>query len=148
MLAPTLDTKLEGTNSAVYCPTLEIAWDGLERIVGGPIAMQKQDDLVQRLNDANCPTGVVPEDAHVAMAGYTDQGIVPKIEAALRKTFGAGGGSSKPRRFLFDRPFLLTLWKKEAKKPYLAVWIASSDILIPFKKDERKAQQQRGREVL
>jgi hypothetical protein len=340
-LTPTLDTKLEGTNSVVYCPTLQIAWADLERIVGGPIEMQKQDDLLRRLNDASCPTDVVPEDAHVAMAGFTDQGIVPKIEEALRKTFGAsaprlppilsnkrtvivtysylfrtlpfpkqfarsttipldfrsgkgslpveffgapqrtaddfasqvnilhysgeddfvvllssrvkdefvvlakvqqpdtlssgvatvqkqleaerkgftklevggktefylntlshgdilaipvvdlnvatnypqlcdslfknpgfeevwlhqvyqgvafrmdeagatvrstaygaafGGGSSKPRRFLFDRPFLLTLWKQNAKQPYLAVWIASSDVLIPFKKENGKAQ--------
>lgn len=344
-LAPTFDARLEGTNSIVYCPTLEIAWDRLEMIVGGPIAMQRHDELLQRLNDASCPTGVVPEDAHVAMAGYTEQGIVPKIEKALRKNFGAsapnlpaifsdkrtvlvtysylcrtlpfpkkfnrsatspldfhigngacpveffgapqrtaddfasqvdilhysgeddfvvhlssrvkdefivlakiqqpdtlsagvaivrkyleaerkgftelevggkkefylntlsqgdllaipvvdlnvetnfpqlcdrlfknpgfeqvwlhqvyqdvsfkmdeagatvrstaygaafGGGSSKPRRFLFDRPFLLTLWKKDAKQPYLAVWIASSDVLIPFTKDKGKAQQQGG----
>ncbi len=89
MLAPTLDTRIEGTNSIVYCPTLQVAWDGLERIVGGPIEMQKQNDLLQKLNDASCPTAAVPEDAYVAMAGYADQGIVPKIEAALRKSFGA-----------------------------------------------------------
>ena len=71
-IAPTLDTELDGTNSVVYCPTLEIAWGGLEGIVGGPIQMQKQDELVKKLNDASCPTGVVPELAHVAMAGYAD----------------------------------------------------------------------------
>lgn len=343
-LAPTLDTKLEGTNSVVYCPTLQIAWDGLQRIVGGPVMMQRQDELVRKLNDAHCPTGVVPEDAHVAMAGFIDQGIVPNIEEALRKTFGdsaphippiltdeetvlvtysylrrslpfptrfarsgtipmefrsgadawhveffgapqrtadqfsfqvsilhysgehdfvvllssrvqdefivlakmqqpdtlsagvaavqthleaerggvtvlevggkeefylntlshgdilaipivdlnvaanfpqlcdrlfknpgfekvflnqvyqdvafrmdeagatvrstaygvCGALSSKPRRFLFDRPFLLTLWKKEAEQPYLAIWVASSDVLIPHKKDSGKALRQGG----
>ncbi len=337
-IAPTLDAELDGTNSVVYCPTLEIAWDGLEGIVGGPIQMQKQNELVKKLNDASCPTGVVPEQAHVAMAGYADQGIVPKLEEALRKKFGATapelpavlsdkrtvivtysylsrtlpfpkkfarsrklpldfrngkdthpvhffgapqrtadefasqveilhysgendfvvhlssrvkdefivlaktsqpktlsagvetirkhlkserkgftelevngrkqfymntlaqgdllaipvvnlavatnfpelcdrmfknngfeqiwlhrvyqdvefkmdetgatvrstaygadfGGSSKPRRFVFDKPFLLTLWKKKAKQPYLAVWIASPDVLIPFKQEEKR----------
>ncbi len=341
-IAPTLDTKLDGTNSVVYCPTLQIAWDGLKEIVGGPIKMQKQDELAGRLNDTSCPTGVVPEEAHVAMAGYADQGVVAKLEEALRKKFGAtapelpailsdkrtvivtysylyrtlpfpkkfarsttlplqfrsgkdshpvhffgapertaddfasqveilhysgdndfvvhlssrinnefivlaklpqpetlsagvdtvrkyletdrkgftelevngkkefylntlsqgdilaipvvdlevqrnfpqlcdrlftnpgfeevwlhqvyqdvafkmdesgatvrstaygaafGGGSSKPRRFLFDRPFLLTLWQKGAKQPYLAAWIASPDVLIPFKTDKGEAQQ-------
>jgi len=344
-LAPSLDTRLEGTNSVVYCPTLQLAWDGLKRIVGAPIAMQQQHALLPVLNASRCPPGVVPEDAYVAMAGYTDQGIVTKIEEALRKTFGStaphlptilsdkrtvivtysyllrrlpfpqkfarsttiplefrnrtgtcpveffgapqqtaddyssqvdilhysgendfvvllssraknevivlaklpqpetlstgvatvqkyldaerkgfteqevggkkefylntlshgdllaipvvdlnvatnfpelcdrlfknpgfkqvwlhqvyqdvafrmdeagatvrsaaygaafGGGSSQPRRFLFDRPFLLTLWKKDAKQPYLAIWIASTDVLIPFKKDKGKAQPQGG----
>ena len=88
-IAPTLDTELDATNTVVYCPTLTIAWDGLEGIVGGPLQMQEQDELVGKLNDASCPTGVVPEDAHVAMAGYADQGIVSKLEEALRKKFGA-----------------------------------------------------------
>lgn len=346
-IAPTLDVELDGTHSVVYCPTLQIAWDGFEGIVGGPVAMQKQDDLVRKLNDSSCPTGVVPEQAHVAMAGYADQGIVAALKEALHKKFGAaapelpaifsdprtvivtysylcrtlpfpkkfarsktlpldfrsgnktcpvhffgapqrtaddfasqveilhysgdndfiiqlssqiqdefivlakipkpdtlasgvetirtclegertgftklgvkgkkefylntlsqgdllaipvvdlnvqtnfpqlcdrlftnpgfekvwlhqvyqdvsvkmdeagatvrstaydsgfGGGSAKPRGFLFDRPFLLTLWKKDAKQPYLAVWIAATDVLVPFPKDTTKAQPSAGRD--
>ncbi len=88
-IAPSLDTKLNATNTVAYCPTIQIAWDSLKGIVGGPIRMQKQDGLAVRLNDASCPTGVVPEQAHVAMAGYADQGIVDKLEEALRNKFGA-----------------------------------------------------------
>jgi len=88
-IAPTLDTELNTTNSVVYCPTLQMAWDELKGVVGGPIRMQKQDDLAAKLNEASCPTGVVPEQAHVAMAGYADRGIVTKLEEVLREKFGA-----------------------------------------------------------
>jgi hypothetical protein len=38
-LVPSLDTELVGTDSVVYCPTLQIAWDELKQIVGGPIKL-------------------------------------------------------------------------------------------------------------
>jgi hypothetical protein len=62
--------------------------------------------------------------------------------AAVRSTaYGAAfGGSSEPRRFLFDQPFLLTLWKNDAELPYLAAWIASPDALVAFRGDETKTQ--------
>lgn len=95
-IAPTLDAKLDATNTVVYCPTLQIAWDNLKGIAGGPIGMKNQDNLAVRLNDTSCPTGVVPEQAHVAMAGYADQGIVAKLEEALRKKFGADAPELPP----------------------------------------------------
>lgn len=87
-LAATLNHKLDGTNSVVYCPTLCVAWQKLQGIVGGPVQMQNPDSLVDELNKAECPIGVIPEKAYEAMAGYTDQGIVLKIEKALRAKFG------------------------------------------------------------
>ena len=41
----------------------------------------------------------------------------------------------KKRRFIFNKPFLVTLWKKNALQPYLALWVANNDILLPFKKN-------------
>lgn len=54
--------------------------------------------------------------------------------ATLRSTaFGSDeASSSKPRRFAFDKPFLLTLWQEDAKLPYLAVWIGAADVMLPF----------------
>lgn len=88
-LVPTPNAEIEGTNSIVYCPTLQIAWEGLERLVGGPIEMQDQRPLVNELNNSHCPTNVVPEVAHVFMAGSIKQGIKQKIEEALRSKFGS-----------------------------------------------------------
>ncbi len=68
--------------------------------------------------------------------------------AKVRSTAYASGGfggppppSSMPRQFLFDRPFLLSLWREKADTPYLAVWLASTDLMLPFK---AKTQPQRG----
>lgn len=87
-IAPTLNTGFSGTNSVVHCPTLQIAWDGLKRIVDGPVEMENQDALVQQLNNAMCPPGTLPEKAYVAMAGFANQGIVGKLEKSLRDKFG------------------------------------------------------------
>jgi len=86
---PTLNTEIEGANSIVYCPTLQMAWEGLERLVGGPIEMEDQVPLVAELNNGHCPSNVVPEAAHVFLAGSIKQGIKQKIEEALRGKFGS-----------------------------------------------------------
>jgi len=36
----------------------------------------------------------------------------------------------EPRRFIFDKPFLLCLKEKQAHYPYLAVWIGNSELLV------------------
>jgi hypothetical protein len=40
--------------------------------------------------------------------------------------------SPKPRQFVFDRPFLVLLQERHATAPYLALWIANSELLVPF----------------
>jgi hypothetical protein len=47
-----------------------------------------------------------------------------------------GGDLPKPTpprlwRIVFDRPFLLTAWRKDATHPYLAIWV-TEDILVPW----------------
>jgi hypothetical protein len=34
------------------------------------------------------------------------------------------------REFVFDKPFLLCLKEKEAKYPYLAIWVDNSELLV------------------
>ena len=41
----------------------------------------------------------------------------------------------KKRRFIFNKPFLVTLWKENVSQPYLALWVANDDILLPFRKN-------------
>jgi hypothetical protein len=35
-----------------------------------------------------------------------------------------------PRRFVFDQPFMMTLWMKGAEWPYLASWVDSEDVMV------------------
>jgi len=38
----------------------------------------------------------------------------------------------KPRRFVFDRPFLVLLQQSDTDEPYLAIWVENDEILVPF----------------
>jgi hypothetical protein len=44
------------------------------------------------------------------------------------------GCNPEPRKFIFNKPFLVCLWKTGAKLPYLAVWVNNPDILLEYKK--------------
>jgi hypothetical protein len=37
-----------------------------------------------------------------------------------------------PRRFLYDRPFFVFLWREGAEWPYFGAWIGDESSLEPF----------------
>jgi hypothetical protein len=37
---------------------------------------------------------------------------------------------TKPRHFVFDRPFLIYLRERQAEQPYLTVWVESPELLV------------------
>ncbi len=131
-LVPTLDSKLEAASSVVYCPTLVVAWDALEGILNGHVEMREQDELVQRLNDAKCPNDVLPEEAHVSMAGYTAQGIASKIKEALVSKFGANA-PEVPAVFSDERTALVTYSYLSRNLPFPKKFARSSTIPMNFR---------------
>src|SRR5262249_8977848 len=40
----------------------------------------------------------------------------------------------KPRRFIFDRPFLLMMKERQAQQPYLVMWIDNAEFMEPMQK--------------
>jgi hypothetical protein len=42
---------------------------------------------------------------------------------------GIAGLTEQPRRFVFDKPFLVCLTQKGAKAPYFALWVESAEVL-------------------
>ncbi|MGZ0167975.1 MAG: DUF1559 family PulG-like putative transporter [Planctomycetales bacterium] len=58
--------------------------------------------------------------------------------------FGGGGGAAfdpmKPRRFVFDQPFLLALREKSASQPYLLCWVAHPDNMVPSEAESAASQ--------
>ena len=52
--------------------------------------------------------------------------------ALLESTVFAASALSQ-REFIFDKPFLLLLTRKNAKMPYLALWVENSAFMVPFK---------------
>lgn len=47
--------------------------------------------------------------------------------------FGSAPEPRKPRHFIYDQPFFVFMWRKDAGWPYFAAWISGSDGLEPFK---------------
>jgi hypothetical protein len=41
---------------------------------------------------------------------------------------------SFPRKFVFDKPFLLYLKKRDAKQPFFVMWVDNAELLTPFEK--------------
>jgi len=71
------------------------------------------------------------------------QGVYQSIEFTMDETGAAVrstaqiemfGAPAKPRRYVFDKPFLVTLWKEKADQPYFALWAAGPDVMVPGKK--------------
>lgn len=67
-----------------------------------------------------------------------ESGAVVKSTAYAATGFGEPEKSSIPRRFIFDTPFLLTVWRGNAESPYLAVWVATDEMMIPFKQTKKE----------
>jgi hypothetical protein len=40
---------------------------------------------------------------------------------------------NKPRQFIFDKPFLILLERKDGERPYFALWVDNPELLAPFK---------------
>ncbi len=37
----------------------------------------------------------------------------------------------EPRRFVFDRPFLIYLQQRQAQQPYFVMWVENPEVLVP-----------------
>jgi hypothetical protein len=61
-----------------------------------------------------------------------EHGAVLKSEAAM-PTVESAEPMQKPRQLLFDKPFLILLERRDAKRPYFALWVDNPELLAPFK---------------
>jgi hypothetical protein len=58
---------------------------------------------------------------------------------AILKSEGVAAASAdhkepkKPRQFIFDKPFLILLERKDAAQPYFALWVDNPELLAPYK---------------
>lgn len=53
-------------------------------------------------------------------------GVTVKGEAMIRI-----GGAGVPRRFFFDRPFLVCMKKRDAEHPFFVMWVDNAELLVP-----------------
>lgn len=59
-----------------------------------------------------------------------DSGAILESDAAVVMLNG-DEPPPEPRRFVFDRPFLLYLQQRQAKQPYFVMWVENPDVLVP-----------------
>lgn len=59
-----------------------------------------------------------------------EKGAKARVQASLEvDPFGPTPPKPVPRRFIYDRPFFVFLWRENAEWPYLAVWVGNADVL-------------------
>jgi hypothetical protein len=65
-----------------------------------------------------------------------EQGAILESYGELEAALLAGGEPPRPRQFVFDKPFLIYLREPKGKEPYLAMFIANSELMerVPERK--------------
>ena len=61
-----------------------------------------------------------------------ENGARVRVEVSGEAAFGPGPPPTVPRRFLYDRPFFVFLWREQAEWPYFAAWIGDGSALKAF----------------
>jgi len=82
------DAALEPGKNTVYCPSFQLAWDRLKDLLDGDVLLRDPLPLADRLNQGFAHGHGLPEDSYLALAGYSGEGIVEKINRELQRRFG------------------------------------------------------------
>lgn len=61
-----------------------------------------------------------------------EQGASVRVEASIEADPFAAEPRNYPRRFIYDRPFFVFLWREKAEWPYLGVWVGDDSALRKF----------------
>ena len=71
-------------------------------------------------------------DARISYDFQLDEGGAKAItRSSIHATFGGPPPPPQPpRHFIFNKPFYVFMWKKNAQIPYFAMWVANADSLI------------------
>ncbi len=61
-----------------------------------------------------------------------EKGASVRVEASMEADPFASPPPNFPRRFIYDRPFFVFLWRENAEWPYLGVWVGDDSALRKF----------------
>lgn len=87
-IVPTLDTPIEAGKNVIWCATFQAAWKGLQNdIVGEAVKLDGASEICDRLNAANDPAEFMPPKSFYAASGWSDDGIVERIERGFSARF-------------------------------------------------------------
>jgi hypothetical protein len=80
---------------------------------------------------ANVDDEIIVQAFQAIRFSLDEKGAELESMAGGTTTTTEGGPVPKPRKFIVDKPFLLMLRETDAAEPYLAMWIANTDVLAP-----------------
>ena len=86
-VTPHLEQVLEPGKNVLWCSTFQLAWNELCALLGEPVHWENEPPMVAALNKKTATKDDLDEASYVAMAGYVGDGIIRKIEKALKKKF-------------------------------------------------------------
>ncbi len=77
---------------------------------------------------------VITKASQVVQLQLNENGAILKSESAL--VLNDTGEGPPPHIMLFDKPFLILMKRKDSRRPYFAIWIANSSLLVPAKMED------------
>ncbi len=84
-----MEEAIKPGRSLLYCSTFQIAWNELkDNIIKEDIHLVDEPPMVKFLNKSLSTKSDISADCYVAMAGFGRDGILDKINKALRDKFG------------------------------------------------------------
>jgi hypothetical protein len=103
VIVPTLETPMPAGKSAIWCATLALAWQQMEKELGqGPVVLEGAEGLSRALGSLP-DLGLLPDDHYLA-AGAVRDGIVERIHREMAQRFPGVAvpdlGVDDPRQFL------------------------------------------------
>jgi hypothetical protein len=87
VIVPTLDSPIPAGKSTIWSASLQMTWNELKRVVGGPVHLKHAESLSNVLNQSAITDADLPRDMYYAAAGWFKDGIADKIAADMRSRF-------------------------------------------------------------
>jgi len=88
VVVATLDCPLPEHKNAIWCTTFQMAWDKLKQdIIGEPIQIPEAQELADRLNRSQFPTGSIEERSYYTAAGFVKNGVIEQIQKEMGRRF-------------------------------------------------------------
>ena len=92
---------------------------------------RKYTELIGRtLLNPGFTTQFIEDATQLIRFQLDESGAILDAEAAVM-TLNGDEPPPDPRRFVFDRPFLLYLQQRQAKQPYFVMWVENPEVLVP-----------------
>ena len=86
VVVPHLATRLQAGRNYVYCATMQLAWNDLQRLLGGPVEMMDPPDYLDVLNNTDVDELKLSENSYLVKSGLLQR---KNLQRAVEQRFGS-----------------------------------------------------------